>query len=65
MPSCAAGKTSRTVGHRRRKGWLYQGIFDRVAELGLEQQVRFLGFVADEDLPPLYSGRPVCFSLVL
>ncbi len=38
-----------------RKGWLYQGIFDRVAELGLEQQVRFLGFVADEDLPALYT----------
>ncbi len=38
-----------------RKGWLYQGIFDRVAELGLEEQVRFLGFVADEDLPALYT----------
>ena len=38
-----------------RQGWLYQGIFDRVAELGLQQQVRFLGFVADEDLPALYT----------
>ena len=31
------------------------GIFAAVAELGLEEQVRFLGFVADEDLPALYT----------
>ncbi|MFQ6057444.1 MAG: glycosyltransferase family 4 protein [Anaerolineae bacterium] len=37
------------------KGWLYEGIFARVEELGLEDDVRFLGFVPDEDLPALYN----------
>ena len=37
------------------KGWLYEGIFDRVEELGLGNEVRFLGFVPDEDLPALYN----------
>ncbi|MFN8500014.1 MAG: glycosyltransferase family 1 protein [Anaerolineae bacterium] len=38
------------------QGWLYGPIFDRVKALGLEERVRFLGFVADADLPPLYSA---------
>jgi glycosyltransferase involved in cell wall biosynthesis len=37
------------------KGWLYGGIFDQVEELGLEDEVRFLGFVPDDDLPALYN----------
>jgi glycosyltransferase involved in cell wall biosynthesis len=37
------------------KGWLYEPIFARVRELGLEGRVRFLGFAADEDLPAIYS----------
>ena len=37
------------------KGWLYDEIFATVATLGLEEQVSFLGFVADEDLPALYT----------
>jgi glycosyltransferase involved in cell wall biosynthesis len=37
------------------KGWLYDGVFARVEELGLENEVIFPGFVADEDLPALYS----------
>jgi len=38
------------------KGWLYGGIFTRVKELGLEEEVFFPGYVADEDLPALYSA---------
>jgi glycosyltransferase involved in cell wall biosynthesis len=38
-----------------RKGWLYEPIFERVQELGVERQVRFLGFAADEDLPAIYT----------
>ncbi len=38
------------------QGWLYGPIFDRVRALGLEQRVRFLGFVPDTDLPALYSA---------
>jgi len=39
-----------------KKGWLYEAIFRRVEELGLEGQVVFTGYVADEDLPALFSG---------
>jgi glycosyltransferase involved in cell wall biosynthesis len=38
-----------------RKGWSWEEIFVRLARLGLESQVVFTGFVADDDLPALYS----------
>lgn len=38
------------------RGWRSQGIFDAVAETGLENKVLFPGFVADCDLPALYSS---------
>lgn len=37
------------------KGWLYESLFRRVEELGLEREVIFLGFFADDDLPVLYN----------
>ncbi|MFQ6014412.1 MAG: glycosyltransferase family 4 protein [Anaerolineae bacterium] len=37
------------------KGWLYEPIFRKVDSLGLKRDVRFLGFVPDEDLPALYT----------
>lgn len=37
------------------KGWLCEGTFEAVARLRLEEDVTFTGFVADEDLPALYS----------
>ncbi len=36
-------------------GWLYQGIYEQVVKEGLSENVRFIGFVADEDLPALYT----------
>src|SRR5690606_3903137 len=39
-----------------RKGWLYDEIFAKVTELGIEDAVHFCGFVEDADLPALYSG---------
>jgi glycosyltransferase involved in cell wall biosynthesis len=36
--------------------WRYEGDYDVVRRLGLEERVRFLGFVPDEDMPALYSG---------
>ncbi len=36
-------------------GWLYQGIYDQVAEEGLNEHVRFPGFIADADLPAAYT----------
>lgn len=38
------------------KGWLYDDIYAKVQELGLDGHVHFPGFVADEDLPALYSA---------
>ncbi|MDW8325557.1 MAG: glycosyltransferase family 1 protein [Anaerolineales bacterium] len=41
------------------KGWLFDSIFAEVERLGLKQRVRFPGFVADGDLPALYSAARV------
>jgi glycosyltransferase involved in cell wall biosynthesis len=41
------------------KGWLYDSIFAEVERLGLRQRVVFPGFVADQDLPALYSAARV------
>ena len=38
------------------QGWLSGALMDRIAALGLADRVRFAGFVADEDLPALYSA---------
>ncbi len=37
-------------------GWLYEPILRRVAELGLQDFVRFTGFFPDDDLPALCSA---------
>lgn len=39
-----------------KRGWLSDGIAERAAELGVADCVRFVGYVADEDLPALYRG---------
>lgn len=39
-----------------RKGWLYDEIFERIGQLGLEEQVRHLSGVDDERLAHLYSA---------
>lgn len=36
--------------------WRYEGEYELVHRLGLTGQVRFLGYVPEEDLPVLYSG---------
>lgn len=38
------------------KGWLYDDIFARVVALGLEDQVRFTGYVQDASLPLWYNA---------
>jgi glycosyltransferase involved in cell wall biosynthesis len=38
------------------KGWLYEAILDQVNNLPNKERVRFPGFVADADLPALYSA---------
>lgn len=39
-----------------KQGWLYEPIYARVRELGLAEHVHFPGFIADEDLPAVYSA---------
>jgi len=39
-----------------KKGWLYEPLFARVRELGLEGRVHFTGYVPQEELPALLSG---------
>lgn len=39
-----------------KKGWLYDTLFARVSQLGLDGRVVFPGYVPDEDLPALLSG---------
>ncbi len=57
-----AALQSRNTQHAARlvivgkKGWLYEGFFRRLRELGLEERVYFTGYVPDEDLPALYSA---------
>jgi glycosyltransferase involved in cell wall biosynthesis len=41
------------VGARK---WKFSPVFDTVRRLGLEPHVQFTGYVADDDLPALYSG---------
>jgi glycosyltransferase involved in cell wall biosynthesis len=42
------------------KGWKESAVWTTVKELGLTQgEVRFLGFVPDEDMPTIYSGAEV------
>jgi glycosyltransferase involved in cell wall biosynthesis len=38
------------------KGWLYDSIFERVAALGLDDRVRFAGYVDDDELPLWYNA---------
>lgn len=38
------------------KGWLSEEIYALPGKLGVEDKVKFLGYVPDEDMPGLYSG---------
>lgn len=38
------------------KGWLSDEIYKLPKKLGIEDRVKFLGYVAEKDLPALYSG---------
>jgi len=39
-----------------KKGWLYQSIFEKTKQLGLENKIIFTGFVPDEEVPILMKG---------
>lgn len=42
-----------------RKGWLYQPMFARVRELGLEDRVHFTGWVDEQDAPAIMNAASV------
>ncbi len=46
-----------------KKGWLYESIIEAPQKYGVNDYVKFLDFVPDEDLPGLYSNAE-CFALV-
>jgi len=48
-----------------RKGWLYDQLFSRINELGLEEEILFTGFVPDEELPFIYDRAAVFVYLSL
>lgn len=39
-----------------KKGWLSDAIEQKAAALGIAERVRFIGYVPDQDVPPLLSG---------
>jgi len=68
---CLAGRQALPITHLvicGKKGWLYDDIFTKVKELGLENKVIFTGFISEEEkyvllknalafiLPSLYEG---------
>jgi glycosyltransferase involved in cell wall biosynthesis len=42
-----------------KKGWLYESVFEEVRTLGIDEMVKFLGFVPLHDMPSLYSMADV------
>jgi glycosyltransferase involved in cell wall biosynthesis len=47
------------------KGWLYDKIFNRVSELGLEKNVHFTGYVSFEELRAFYTLATTFFFATL
>lgn len=45
-----------------KQGWMYQDILTRVGRSSLKERIHILDFIADKDLPALYSGAG-CFIL--
>jgi glycosyltransferase involved in cell wall biosynthesis len=46
-----------------RAGWKNENVFESIKKLGLEDKVKFTGFVEDEDLPYLYSAAKLTVYL--
>ena len=46
-----------------RAGWKNENVYQSIKQLGLENKVRFTGFVVDEDLPYLYNAASLTVYL--
>jgi glycosyltransferase involved in cell wall biosynthesis len=42
-----------------KKGWYYEGLFEKVKKLNIKQTVIFAGYVDDKDKPALYRGATI------
>jgi glycosyltransferase involved in cell wall biosynthesis len=42
-----------------KKGWYFEGLFDKVKKLNLEDKVIFTGYFDEEDKPALYKGATI------
>ena len=54
--AAAAGDLPYDLAIAGGRGWLDDQMLNEAHKQGINDRVRFLGFVADEDLPALYSG---------
>lgn len=52
----SALKGDSTLAIAGERGWLSEEIYNLPHKLGISHRVKFLGYVADADLPALYSG---------
>lgn len=52
----AVAKTDKILVIVGSKGWMSEKIYKLPKKLGIEERVKFLGYVPDRDLPALYSG---------
>ncbi|RMD75570.1 MAG: glycosyltransferase family 1 protein [Chloroflexi bacterium] len=41
------------------KGWMYQPIFARLAQLNLQDRVKFVGYIPEEELPLWYAAATI------
>jgi glycosyltransferase involved in cell wall biosynthesis len=41
------------------KGWLYDGVFERLEKLGLRDRVHFVGYIEEDELPLWYAAAHV------
>lgn len=42
-----------------KKGWYYEGLFEKVERLNLKEKVIFTGYLEEEDKPALYKGARI------
>ena len=56
---CRRSKAAHKVVVAGARGWKNSHLFAPVSKLNIEDRVRFLGYVPDEDLPKLYSAAGV------
>ncbi len=48
-----------------RAGWKNENIFQQIKQLKLQEKIKFIGFVEDDDLPYFYNASKVCIYLSL